>query len=176
MTLTELFILLFATGTISGLFLIKRDRLFQSLAMLFMIGIFVCTSSRPAIAAPHLAALGAEDRALTKEQKALDENLRISPEGTQYTGLETVQQSSSEQPDDAEIQKAILSDVWSDVSNLTVGVTSGSVLLNGRVEDKETAQAVIEQIKQIPGVREITFSLGLSNPAEKVIAKENRRG
>lgn len=184
-TPTEMLILLFTTGiivlwtryllrrgfanAIASLVLIRRDRLFQSLAILLVIGVFVCTSSRPVLAVPHLAALGAEDRALTKEDKALDENLRLNPEKTQYTGLESVdfpQQPSGKQLSDAEIRNTILSNVRKD---LDVSVTNGSVLLNGRVEDKETAQDVVEQIKQIPSVREITFSLGLEDSADKKV-------
>lgn len=171
MALTEMFILLFATGTIAiaSLFLTRREPLLQSLTMLLVIGVFVGTSSHPVLAAPHLAALGANDSPLTKEQKALDKNLRFNPEGTQYTGLESVQQQSSgKRLNDAEIKEAIQSDVRDD---LVVNVTNGSVMLTGRVEDKETAKAIVEQIKQIPGVREITFSLGIEKLAEEVIAE-----
>jgi hypothetical protein len=170
--------LLFTTGivlvfvrSIGASLSTKHDRPFQLLTILFVVTVFVFSVS-PAIAAPYFAALGASDEALTEEQKAIDQNLRTSPEGTLYTGLETVTSSSTNQPDDAEIREAILkaihSDVRSDVRNLTVEVTSGSVLINGRVENRKTAQSVIDQIKKISGVREIAFSLGLKERAEKV--------
>lgn len=166
MTLTEIFILLFATGMIVSLFLTRRDQLFRSLPMLLLIGVFVCTSCRPVLAAPHLAALGASDNALNKEQKALDESLRLNPEGTLYTGVESVQQQPfGQKPNDTAIKKTILSDVEDD---LVVEVTNGSVQLTGRVEDKQTAQDIVARVKQIPGVQEITFSLGLEKPAVKV--------
>lgn len=115
-----------------------------------------------------MAALGADDSALTKEQKAFDENLRLNPEGTQYTGLESVpKQSSGKQLNDAQVEEAIRSNVR---DNLAVNVTNGSVMLTGRVEDKETAQAIVEQVKQIPGVQEISFSLGLEKSSVKLMA------
>ncbi len=48
--------------------------------------------------------------------------------------------------------------------SLVVEVANGSVQLSGRV-DKETAQNIVEHIKAIPGVHEITFNLGLNNKA-----------
>lgn len=173
MALPETFILLFVSGTVAlaGLFLTKCNRLFLPLVLLLAIGVFVCTSSYPVLAAPHLGALGANDRALSKEQKALDKNLRLNPEGTQYTGLESIQrQSSGKQLNDAQIKEAIRSNVRGD---LVVDVTNGSVMLTGRVEDKETAQAIVEQVKQIPGVQEISFSLGLEKSAVKLMANED---
>ncbi|MBD2308983.1 BON domain-containing protein [Chroococcidiopsis sp. FACHB-1243] len=170
MALTEIFILSFVTGTIAivGLFLTKRNRLSAPVVLLLAIGVFICTSSRPVLAAPHFAALGADDNALTKEQKALDENLRSNPEGTQYTGLESVpKDSSGKQLNDVAIKEFILSNVRGD---LAVDVTNGSVMLTGRVEDKKTARAIVEQIKQIPSVQEISFSLGLEKPTVKLMA------
>lgn len=170
MTVTQTFISLFVTRmiAIASLFLTKHNRLLQPVAILLAVGIFVCTSSCPVLAAPHLAALGSNDSALTQEQKALDKNLRLNPEATQYTGLESVQQQGSNlRLNDTAIKEVILSDVRGD---LVVDVTNGSVMLTGRVEDKETAQAIVEQVKQIPGVREITFSLGLEKPTVKLMA------
>ena len=62
---------------------------------------------------------------------------------------------------DDSIEKSIKGFASKDV---VVAVANGSVRLSGRVKDKETAQALVEQIKAITGVFEITFNLGLDNP------------
>lgn len=110
---------------------------------------------------PALAALGAADQALNRGQQQLEETLKSTPTGDQYQGIEYALQPSRPQPlSDTEISRRIKSirrDLVSSVSN-------GAVRLTGRVEDKATAQNIIDQIKEIPGVHEITFDLGLEHP------------
>ena len=134
----------------------KRDR--QLLLIVVLLGAF-STSSLPAQAVT-LAALGAQDSAITQQQQQ-EEALKLTPGGGQYSGLEHVDKPSGQALSDADIQQKI-SEIRRDI---TVNSASGSVILSGTVEDKETAQQLVEQVKAIPGVQEVTFELGLQNPA-----------
>ena len=147
-------LLLAATVTLN---LAKRDR--RLLLIVVLLGVF-STSSLPAQAVT-LAALGAQDSAITQQQKEQEEGLKLTPGGGQYSGLEHVDKPNSGTANDAEIKQKI-SEIRSDI---TVNSASGSVILSGTVEDKETAQQLVEQVKAIPGVQEVTFELGLQNPA-----------
>jgi osmotically-inducible protein OsmY len=46
-----------------------------------------------------------------------------------------------------------------------VNVASGSVILSGTVENVDAAREIVEQVKNIPGVQQITFELGLIEKA-----------
>lgn len=146
-------LLLTATITIN---LAKRDRRLLLIAVL--IGI-TYTISLPA-QAMTLAALGAQDSAITQQQQKQEEGLKLTPGGGQYSGLEQVEKPNGTQSDAAIKQK--IAEIRND---LTVNSASGSVILSGTVENKETAQQLVEQVKAIPGVKEVTFELGLQNPA-----------
>jgi len=47
--------------------------------------------------------------------------------------------------------------------DLVANVANGSVILSGRVENIEIARDVVKQVKEIPGVKQISFELGLEN-------------
>lgn len=154
-----------AVVTTLGLLLSKVNRPFRSLAMLMTALLLLSTTSLPALATPHLAALGASDSALNQQQKNLEEDsLKLNPGLGQYSGVEDVpERLFSGQPlSDSEIERKIKSEITDD---LVIDIKNGEVLLSGRVEDKETAQNIVEQVKEIPGVRQITFELGLEEIA-----------
>ncbi|WP_052055339.1 hypothetical protein [Myxosarcina sp. GI1] len=139
-------------------------RLTSSLAVLIAVTLITYFTSLPALATTNIAALGANDRALTEEQQQFEEDLKLTPDGSHYSGLEHVEQTTAEQmPVDNETIEQSIRDYAGD--SVTIGVASGSVRLTGRVKDKDTAHDLVEQTKSIPGVREVTFNIGLDNKA-----------
>lgn len=50
---------------------------------------------------------------------------------------------------------------------LKISVSNGSVRLSGKVSDRDTAQAIVEEVKSIPGVHEVAYDLGLKNLSRK---------
>jgi hypothetical protein len=129
-------------------------------AILFTAAITAATTA-PAIAAPTLGALGARDEAIPGDRQALQENLKVSPTGNHYAGIEYAPRSNQENPlNDAAIESRIESNV---TDNLVVSVSNGSVRLDGTVSDRGTAENIVEQIKNIPGVHEVSFDLGLNS-------------
>ncbi|ACK71555.1 conserved hypothetical protein [Gloeothece citriformis PCC 7424] len=121
------------------------------------------TKTMPATATPdlHFAALAATD-SMSREQDALEENLKLAPGGGHYTGLEYPETINPKKSplDDQGIQNKVES--MSD-SKVIVAVTNGSVRLTGRAKDKYSAHDLVENVKEIPGVREITFDFSLED-------------
>ena len=167
MSFTNLTILLSLTVIgIVGLskILTEKKRMLHSTTVLLGIAIFIYSNSFPAIAATDLAALGANESTLPQSQQQIEEDLKVTPGGTHYSGIEYAERTAGEENavSDDSIKKSIRA-YTSD--GLVVEVANGSVQLSGRVEDKETAQNIVEHTKAIPGVHEITFNLGLDNKA-----------
>lgn len=120
------------------------------------------TRTSPAIAAPHLhfAALAATDN-VSEQQEALEEDLKLNPGGGHYTGLEYPEKiNPNKLLGDQDIQNKVES--MSD-DRVIVAVTNGSVRLTGRAQDKYAAHDLVEDVKEIPGVREITFDFSLED-------------
>lgn len=110
------------------------------------------------IAQPALAA-AANDNTLSEGQKALNETLKTTPKENQYQGIE-YPQVTGEPLSDREITRKVRNEV---PSNLKVSVSNGSVRLSGKVSDRRTAQRIVQDVKEIPGVHEISYDLGLSS-------------
>lgn len=147
-----------------GKILTKKKSLFYSIVVLLGVATWVYYNSFPAIAATDLAALGANESTLPQEQQQIEEDLKVTPGGKHYSGIEyTERTQKAENPVSDDSIKESIKAYTSD--NVVVAVANGSVRFSGRVKDKETAQDIIEQTKAIPGVFEITFNLGLNNPA-----------
>ena len=142
----------------------EKKHLLRFTAVLLTIVLLTYSSSANALAANDLAALGADDSTLTREQQQLEEDLKLTPDGGHYSGIEYAERTNGEKEavSDETIEKSIQA-YTSD--NVVVAVANGSVRLSGRVKDKEVAQHIVEQIKAIPGVHEVTFNLGLDNKA-----------
>jgi hypothetical protein len=160
MSLTNLLIFLCVTITVGLIVqsLKTTQRPFRSLSVVLGAILLLQTSSLPA-----LAALGASDEPLSPEQKQFEEQLKLNPDGGQYKGIEFVEpQSPADGSSDAEIRDKIKSEVRNDI---VVNVASGSVILSGTVENVDAAREIVEQVKNIPGVQQITFELGLIEKA-----------
>ena len=168
MSLFNLIITIFmAIAIMVGLSLLQRKYSFASTIALLSIVIFTYSfNSLPALATPNIAALGARDSAIHESQQTMEKNLKLTPGGGHYSGIEysdSARNAESQPPvSDQTIQESI-EPYTSD--NLIVSVTNGAVKLSGKVENKEVARHVVEEIKEIPGVHEITFDIGLENQA-----------
>lgn len=100
----------------------------------------------------------------TQNKQQLQEDLRLTPDGGHYSGIEHAQPTPGELKtvNDDTIKQSI--EAYTS-NNVIVSVANGSVRLSGRVKDKDVAQHIVEQALAIPGVYEITFNLGLDNTA-----------
>lgn len=144
--------------------LLKSQRLLSSALAVCLVGILLFSNSVAALTMPQLAAMGAADSALDQRQRVLDEDLKIDPTKLRYRGLEYVQfQPEGERLSNAEIKSFIKSDINQDIF---AAVASGSVQIFGNVPDIDVARDVVTQVKNIPGVREIMFDIGLETKAE----------
>lgn len=162
MTLSELiplmmgvFALAFAT-----LAMTRRSRLFRSTVIMLGVLLFTYTGSMAALASPYMGAMGASGHLSDSVgNQSIDEDLSITGDKSQYSGLEYASPTPGHPPlSDGEIRDAIKSKMNDE---LVADVASGAVILSGTVENKEEARDLIEQIKDIPGVHEITYELGL---------------
>jgi hypothetical protein len=160
MSLTNLLLLLSVTVTVGLIVQLLKttQRPFRFLAVALGAILLLQTISLPA-----WAALGASDEPLSPKQKQLEEQLKLNPDGGQYKGIEFVEpQGPTDGLSDAEIRNKIQSEVRNDI---VVNVASGSVILSGTVENVDAAREIVEQVKSIPGVQQITFELGLIEKA-----------
>jgi hypothetical protein len=155
-------IFLFVTvSAIIGLGIITNQRQWLRHSILAILGIAMIGYFSNV---PALAALENSDRQMSQEQRVLEENLKLTPDGGHYSGIEYAERTTGAQKpvNDDTIQNTIEA-YTSD--NVIVAVANGSVRLSGRVKNKEVAQHIVDQTKTIPGVHEITFNLGLDNKA-----------
>jgi osmotically-inducible protein OsmY len=109
-------------------------------------------------AQPVLAA-AANDNVLSEGQKNLHETLKTTPNGNQYQGIE-YPQVDGEPFSDREITQRIEKEV---PGNIKLSVSNGAVRLSGQVNNREVAQRIVQDIKEIPGVHEVSYDLGLSS-------------
>jgi len=152
-------LMIIATLAIASLVFLKPNRLFRSAMMLLGVAIFTFNSASPAFAAPPQAAVDSSQNSQVEQQQR--EKLTTSAVGNQYQGIEYAEPSrGGKELSDSQIQDKIESDIS---ENLIAGVASGGVRLSGTVKDQATARKIIEQIKDIPGVHEITFDLALED-------------
>jgi hypothetical protein len=150
-------LMIIATLAIASLVLVKQNRLFRSVMMLLGVAIFTFNSAFPAFAAPPQAAVDSSQGS----QQPNNEKVTTSAAGNQYQGIEYVASSrGGKELSDSQIQDKIESDIS---ENLVAGVASGAVRLTGTVKDQATARKYIDQIKDIPGVHEITFDLAIED-------------
>ncbi|WP_446384678.1 hypothetical protein [Coleofasciculus sp. E2-BRE-01] len=153
-------LMIIATLAIASLVLVKPNRLFRSAMMLLGVAIFTFNSAFPAFAAPPQAAVDSSSSQNSQVEQQEREKLTTSAAGNQYQGIEYIESSQGgKELTDSQIQDKI-----SDISeNLVAGVSSGAVRLTGTVKDQATARKLVEKIKDIPGVHEITFDLALED-------------
>ena len=154
-----LFVSTMATAAIATYFVTRRFGGFRTIATLLCLGVLAGTTSLPALASTDIAALGAKSNTLEPGQQQLEEDLKLTPTGKQYSGIEYAKGAERGEPmTDQQIREAIQFDTSED---LTVNVASGSVILSGTVKNKDRAREIVDEIKGIPGVHEVTFELGL---------------
>ncbi|WOD40251.1 BON domain-containing protein [Nodosilinea sp. E11] len=96
---------------------------------------------------------------LSNEQKDLNETLQTTPNDNQYQGIEYADVKGTPLGDQ-DITDRVERQV---PENLKVSVSNGSVRLSGKVSDRSTAQAIINDVKAIPGVHEVAYDLGLKS-------------
>lgn len=94
---------------------------------------------------------------LTNEQKELNQTLQSTDTGNQYQGIEYADVKGTPLGDQ-EITNRVEGIV---PKELKISVSNGSVRLSGKVVDRSTAQAIIGDVKSIPGVHEVAYDLGL---------------
>lgn len=164
MTLTNLLILgvvAMVGNILLSLFTTQKKYLLYSTTILLAIAVlgYSLNASAAADAVSQMS-----DRSTTIERGALEEDLNLTPDGGHYSGVEYAQrtQGAAEAVSDEAIESTIAQYASDD---LVIAVANGSVRVSGRVEDREIARHVIEQIKEISGVHEITFNLGLDSKA-----------
>ena len=104
-------------------------------------------------------AAAVDDNALSEGQKALNETLKTTPQGNQYQGIEYPQVTGTPLSDQ-QMTENIKGEIR---ENLKLSVSSGAVRVSGKVSDQRTAQRIVQDIKEIPGVHEVSYDLGLAS-------------
>ncbi len=122
--------------------------------------IFFASSQSASAAIGPLAALGTSDRAINQEQQAFEETLKLDPTGGHYSGIEYSDKTARNQPSDQEILNEIEPQL---TDTIVAAVANGSVRLSGKVENRATAEDLVESVKKIAGVHEVAFDLGLKD-------------
>lgn len=124
-----------------------------SVMMAVIVSVMVSGFAQPAMAA------AANDDALSSGQKALNEELRTDPAGVQYEGIEYPQATGTPLSD-----RQITARIYDNApDNLKVSVASGAVRLSGTVRDMDTAKRIVQNVREIPGVHEVSYDLGTAN-------------
>lgn len=100
---------------------------------------------------------------LTNDQQELNEKLQTTPSGNQYQGIEYADVKGTPLGD-REITDRVVAQTPKD---LKISVSNGSVRLSGKVSDRSAAQAIIKEVKAIPGVHEVSYDLGLKHIAKQ---------
>ncbi len=149
----DLLALAMGVAAIAGIF-IQLSRRGQTGALAAILTTVLMT----AFASPVMAA-AANDNALSDGQKALQETLKTTPQNNQYQGIEYAQ-AKGKPLSDREITRRVQQEIPDSVK---LSVSSGSVRLSGQVSNRDMAQQVIQDIKEMPGVHEISYDLGFSS-------------
>ena len=89
---------------------------------------------------------------------APEQELQATQSSSQYIGLEYVQGSALEE---AKGDQEIIETIEEMNDNLVVQSSNGSVFLSGTVNDRQTARSLVNDTKQIPGVIQVSYELGL---------------
>lgn len=107
---------------------------------------------------PAIAAQAASDEGITENPAVPQEQLKTTSPGGQYSGIEYANDQMGGRTVSDETLKSRIKGVRDD---LAVAVSNGSVRISGTVENQDVARKVVDEIKEIPGIHEITFDLGL---------------
>lgn len=115
----------------------------------------VLTGLMLSTATPAMAA-AANDNALSEGQKGLNETLKTTPQDNQYQGIE-YPQVTGDPLSDREITRRIQQEI---PDNVKLSVSNGAVRLSGKVSNRDEAQHIVQDIKEVPGVHEVSYDLG----------------
>ncbi|MBD2256349.1 BON domain-containing protein [Pseudanabaena sp. FACHB-2040] len=107
---------------------------------------------------PAQAAAAAKDSAISSDQRALNGALQETPNGNQFHGIEYPEVDGTPLSD-TEIERRIRANVSDEIAT---SVSNGAVRISGEVKNRRVAQRIVDEIKDIPGVHELTFDLGLT--------------
>ena len=141
----------------------KRKSLLYSTTILLGIAVLSYSDDITAFAAIDTDNVAAS-AIVVRDKQQLQEDLRLTPDGNNYSGIEQARHNTKEieAVDDETIEQSI--EAYTN-DNLIVSVANGSVRLSGTVENKDVARHIVDRAIAIPGVSEITFNLGLENAA-----------
>lgn len=131
----------------------RLHRLQQGLITATVVTVLMTAWASPAIAA------AANDAVLSEGQQELHETLRKSPTGNQYSGIE-YPQSTGEPTSDRELITQVQQSVPGDVK---LSVSNGSVRLSGQVGSLDEAKRIVQDVKEIPGIHEVSYDLGVNS-------------
>ncbi len=150
--LTALEVGIVVAGLGAALLVVRLPKVGQaSLVALTCLAIGLGGLSQPALAG------AVNGDVLTKDQQQLNERLQTTPNENQYQGIEyaDVKGTPLGDQDITDLVKGTVP------KELKVSVSNGSVRLSGKVDDRSTAQAIVNDVKAIPGVHEVSYDLGL---------------
>lgn len=138
--------------------LLKQFRAFRLASVPLAVMVLFLVANPPALANTQIAALGASDEAVSTDET----RLKLNPGEQHYSGLEYAERTDeAENPVSDDVIRKTIDSKTDD--RIVFAVSNGSVRLSGRIDNKKDARNLISQIKEIPGVHEITFDLGLEN-------------
>lgn len=136
----------------AALLLVRQPRTVQAgLVALACLTLMLAGFTQPALAG------AVNGDALTGGQKELNQTLKSAPNDNQFQGIEYADVKGTPLGDQ-EITDRVEGAV---PENLKVSVSNGSVRLTGKVADRSAAQAIVDDVKAIPGVHEVAYDLGL---------------
>jgi|GEM_PF-2265487 len=120
--------------------------------------VFVLSALAPAAQAAENSQLLAVARRAGQSVEALDKGVTQSGEDSQFQGLEYPNVKGTPLGD-SEITRRIEAKV---PDTIVMSVSNGSVRLSGNVSDRKTAENIVEMVKEIPGVHEVAYDIGLT--------------
>jgi hypothetical protein len=153
MSSLDLLLIVAALGAVAVLYVKLPDRAKTGVVAATLLSVMLGVAAQPTLAA------AANDNALSEGQKALHETLKTTPNGNQYQGIE-YPQVTGEPLSDREISRRIEREA---PRNIKLSVSNGAVRLSGQVNNRDVAQRLVQDIKEIPGVHEVSYDLGLSS-------------
>lgn len=97
-------------------------------------------------------------RSVGQPTEILEQGRTQNGVGNQFQGLE-YPNAKGTPLSDREISKRVRDKA---PDSLVMSVSNGSVRLSGEVSDRETAKEIVEMVKAIPGVHEVSYDIGLT--------------
>lgn len=138
----------------------KKKNLLYSTTLLLGIAVLSYADDIKAFAAFDTNSIETNTLVATQNEQKTSENLRLTLDGNHYSGVERPRRNIEviEVVNDNTIEKSI--ETYT-TDRIIVSVADGSVSLSGQVQNLDVAQNVVEQVKAIPGVSEVTFNFSL---------------